>query len=128
MDVPKAKRVNATCESGPLEIDATFGSLKNAKIANDGSFDFDNSGVDDEGNPYVAWVRGTIDGKSASGVLRYQGPTNFRRRHAELRHGRAQMDGEESLTYPVSFSRSSIRRILPVRVFGSSSVNSIFRG
>jgi hypothetical protein len=75
VDVPKAKRVNATCESGPQEIDATFGSLKNAKIANDGSFDFDNSGGD-----FVAYVRGKITGKSATGVLRFQGPTEFKRR------------------------------------------------
>jgi hypothetical protein len=72
VDVPKAKRVNAQCEAGPQEIDATFGSLRNAKIAGDGSFNFDNSGGD-----YVAYVRGRITGKSARGALRFQGPTEY---------------------------------------------------
>ena len=72
VDVPKAKRLDATCEMGPNEIDATFGSLGNIKVSQSGEFNFDNSG-----EKYVAYVRGTISGKSASGVLHFQGPTNF---------------------------------------------------
>jgi hypothetical protein len=78
VDVPKMKQVNAICVSGPEEIDVTFGSIKTARISKDGEFDFDNSGVDDEGHKYVAYVRGEISGKAASGNLRFQGPTAFK--------------------------------------------------
>ena len=78
VDVPKAKRLNATCDSGPREIDVLFGAgLKSAKVGADGSFDFDNSGTTPGGEDYVAYVRGRITGKSATGVLRYQGKVNF---------------------------------------------------
>ena len=70
---PKTKRLDATCESGPKEIDATFGNPdKPVRVSKSGEFDFDNS----QGN-YIAYVRGTLTGSSASGVLRYQGPTTF---------------------------------------------------
>lgn len=72
VDMPKSRRLNATCQSGPKEIDATFGSLDNVKVSASGEFNFDNSGT-----KYVAYVRGTISGKTAGGVLRYQGPTDF---------------------------------------------------
>lgn len=74
VDFPKGKRLNAECQSGPQEIDATFGSSpeKPAKLSPGGEFDFDNSTED-----YVAYVRGTIKRGAASGVLHFQGPTNF---------------------------------------------------
>jgi hypothetical protein len=72
VDYPKAKLVDAKCESGPQEIDVIFGSPKKpVKIADTGEFSFDNSG-----KGYVAIVHGVITGHSASGELRFQGPTD----------------------------------------------------
>ncbi len=73
VDYPKAKRLDAKCDSGIQEIDIVFGSPKKpAKISDEGEFSFDNS-VED----YVAVVHGVITRDSASGELRFQGPTEF---------------------------------------------------
>ena len=70
---PKTKNLDATCESGPEEIDTSFGNPKKpVKVSKTGEFDFDNS----QGN-YIAYVRGRLRGVFASGVLRFQGPTTF---------------------------------------------------
>ena len=93
VDYPKAKRLDAKCDSGIQEIDIVFGSPeKPAKISDEGEFSFDNSV---EG--YVAVVHGVITGDSASGELRFPGPNGVRGQHrlAELRHRRGQVDREE---------------------------------
>ena len=73
VDYPKTKRLDAQCDSGLQEIDIVFGSPeKPAKISDDGEFNFDNSV-----NDYIAVVHGVIAGNSASGELRFQGPTEF---------------------------------------------------
>ena len=73
VDYPKTKRLDAQCDSGTRDIDVMFGSPKiPAKISDEGEFSFDNSV---EG--YVAVVHGVITGKSASGELHFQGPTEF---------------------------------------------------
>ncbi len=71
VDYPKAKRLDAACESGLEEIDVIFGSPKiPARVSDEGEFSFDNSG-----KGYIAIVHGVISGNSASGELRFQGPT-----------------------------------------------------
>lgn len=73
VDYPKARQLNAQCDSGPQEIDVRFGSPeKAARVSEKGAFNFDNSS-----KGFVVYVRGAITGKFASGVLRYQGPTDF---------------------------------------------------
>ncbi|MDQ2675398.1 MAG: hypothetical protein M3Y34_01195, partial [Actinomycetota bacterium] len=42
------------------------------RVDRDGEFSFDNSG-----DGYIAYISGTITGKRAKGVLRFQGPTEF---------------------------------------------------
>jgi hypothetical protein len=92
VDYPKSKRLDAQCESGPQDIDVTFGSLvKPARISRSGQFEFDNSGA-----KYVVYVRGTISGKSASGVLRYQGPTDFRRGKQDCDSGEVEWTAKKS--------------------------------
>lgn len=73
VDVPKGLRLDATCDGATYDIDVYFGSgLKSAKVADDGTFEFDNSG-----ETWIAVVRGDITGKSATGTLHYQGATEF---------------------------------------------------
>ena len=92
VDYPKSKRLDAQCETGPQDIDVTFGSPeKSAKISEDGDFDFDNSG-----EKYVVYVRGRISGKSASGVLRYQGPTDFRQGQQDCDSGEVEWTAEKT--------------------------------
>jgi hypothetical protein len=92
VDYPKSKRLNALCDTGPQDIDVTFGSPeKRAKISRNGDFNFDNSGA-----KYVVYVRGRISGRSAGGVLRYQGPTDFRRGKQDCDSGEVEWTAKKS--------------------------------